>query len=92
MSVKKIFIILITAVVCVIVGAMVINILVPNVFKVGCNAIEQQIQRATGISIDINGDNNTDLRGDRNTTNSTGANGTVQGFQGGTGGGAGGTP
>lgn len=56
MSVKKIFITLITIVVCVILGAFVINTLMPNMVGTIINAAEGQIYRATGLSFDFNGD------------------------------------
>lgn len=56
MNVKKIFAILITVVVMIILGALVINVVVPNGFAGVCNAIEGGIKQATGIEIDFNGD------------------------------------
>ena len=56
MSVKKIFITLITVVACVMVGAFVLNVLMPNAISTGTNAIEDQLYRATGIKLDFNGD------------------------------------
>lgn len=56
MSVKKIFVILITVVVCVIIGAFIINILMPNAVASLINAAEDQIYNATGLSFDFNGD------------------------------------
>lgn len=56
MSVKKIFIILITIVACVILGALVLNVLMPNVVTQVVNAVEQSIYSGTGISMDLNGD------------------------------------
>ena len=56
MSVKKIFIVLITIVACVMVGAFVLNVLMPSAFKIGVNAVEDQIFRATGMKFDINSD------------------------------------
>lgn len=57
MNVKKIFIMLITIVACVILGAFVLNVLMPNVVTTVINAVEQQIWRATGLSFDFNADN-----------------------------------
>lgn len=59
MDVKKIFIMLITIVACVILGAFVLNVLMPNVVTTVINAVEQQIWRATGLSFDFNNDGNT---------------------------------
>lgn len=56
MDVKKIFITLITIVICVILGAFVINTLMPNVVNTVINAAEGQIYNATGLSFDFNGD------------------------------------
>ena len=56
MNVKKIFITLITVVACVMIGAFVLNVLMPNAIKTGTNAIEDQLYRATGIKLDFNGD------------------------------------
>ena len=56
MSVKKIFIILITIVACVIIGAFVLNTLMPNVVTGMVNSTEDMIYNATGMSFDFNGD------------------------------------
>lgn len=56
MSVAKIFKTLIVVVVCVIIGAFVLNTLLPNVVANLCNIIENGIKNATGISFDLNGD------------------------------------
>lgn len=56
MSVKKIFITLITVVACVMVGAFVLNVLMPNAITTGTNAVEDQLYKATGIKMDFNGD------------------------------------
>lgn len=56
MSVAKIFKTLIVVVVCVIIGAFVLNTLLPNVVANLCNTIENGIKNATGISFDLNGD------------------------------------
>lgn len=56
MSVAKIFKTLIVVVVCVIIGAFVLNTLLPNVVASLCNSIENGIKNATGISFDLNGD------------------------------------
>ena len=55
-TVKNIFKVLIVAIVCLVVGAFLINVLAPNATNQVTNAIEQQIWKATGISLDINGD------------------------------------
>lgn len=90
MKVSKIFVILITVVVCVIVGAFVINILMPNTVTSVVDTVENQIQHATGISLDLNGNgvsgasgNNTANMKDSNNdkSNSTNSSKTVDGFQ-----------
>lgn len=58
MSVKKVFIILITIVACVLIGALILNTLLPNVTKTLINSTEDMIFKATGMSFDFNGDNN----------------------------------
>lgn len=55
-SVKKIFMLLIIVVICIVVGAFTINILVPNALTSTVNAVEDTIFSATGMSIDLNGD------------------------------------
>ena len=56
MDVKKIFMILIGVVACVIIGALVLNVLLPNATTSMVNAVEGQIFNATGMSFDFNGD------------------------------------
>ena len=56
MSVKKIFTILITIVACVAIGALVLNILMPNAVTQVVNTTEDMIYKATGIAFDFNGD------------------------------------
>lgn len=58
MNVKKIFITLITVVACVILGAFVLNTLMPNVTTTLINAVEDQIFKATSLKFDFNKDNN----------------------------------
>ncbi len=55
-SVKKIFGVLIVAIMMVILGAFLLNILLPNVATSVVNAIEGTVYQATGISFDWNGD------------------------------------
>ena len=55
-SVKKIFGILIIAVMMVIIGGFILNILLPNVVTSIVNAVEGTVYQATGISFDWNGD------------------------------------
>ena len=56
MSVSKIFKILIVIVACVIIGALVLNVFLPNVVTSLSNAVENSIFSATGMSFDFNGD------------------------------------
>lgn len=96
MNVKKIFITLITVVACVILGAFVLNTLMPNVTTTLINAVEDQIFKATSLEFDFNNDgtigfNNNTYEGvneDKTVTGETGDN--VIGFNSGAGGGAGG--
>lgn len=55
MSVKKIFIILITIVACVMIGALVLNVLMPNVTTALVDSVENMVYNATGMSLDFNG-------------------------------------
>ena len=56
MSVKKIFVILITIVACVILGAFILNTLMPNVTNTLINSVEDMIYKATSMSFDFNND------------------------------------
>lgn len=56
MDIKKIFITLIVIVVMVMIGAMVINVLLPNVSTQIVNATEDMVFKATGLQFDFNGD------------------------------------
>lgn len=56
MSVSKIFIVLGTVIVCVIVIAFVLNVLLPNVVNSMVTAVENTIYNATGFALDLNGD------------------------------------
>lgn len=58
MGVRKIFIVLITVVACVLIGAFVLNILLPNVTSALVNASEDMLFKATGMKFDFNNDNN----------------------------------
>lgn len=90
MKVSKIFVILITVVVCVIVGAFVINILMPNTVTSVVDTVENQIQHATGISLDLNGNGTAGATGNTigtmkssstDKSNSANSSKTVDGFQ-----------
>lgn len=56
MDVKKIFITLIVVVACVMIGALILNTLMPNVTKSLVNSVEQMVFNATGMQFDWNGD------------------------------------
>ena len=98
-SVKKIFTVLIVMVACVVVGALVLNVLLPNVSSTLVDALEQMVYNATGMSfnwngndttpgdanrVDFTGDNSSDING-----NETGKSGQVAGLDAGGAGGAG---
>ena len=65
MSVQKIFITLIIIVACVAIGALVLNVLLPNVATTLVNAIENMIFQATKLEFDFNGDGNVGQSGQR---------------------------
>ena len=54
-SVKKIFTVLIVMVACVVVGALVLNVLLPNVSSTLIDALEQMVFNATGMKFNWNG-------------------------------------
>jgi len=60
MNVKGIFKVLIVIVACVIIGAFVLNILLPNVTTSMVNSLEDMVHNATGLQFDWNGD---DIKG-----------------------------
>ena len=72
MTVAKIFKILIIVVACVIIGALVLNVLLPNTTGALVDAVEDNIYKGTGMKFDLNGNANA---GNNNATNdySTGA-------------------
>lgn len=57
-SVKKIFTVLIIMVACVMVGALVLNVLMPNVTDTVVDALEGMVYNATGMTFDWNGNGN----------------------------------
>ena len=86
-SVKKIFITLITIVALVIVGAFLLNTLLPNVTTTLINSTGQMIYKATGLDFDFNADGTTGsmsgstFTGDNSDTTVTGqVNSNVEGF------------
>ena len=62
-GVRKIITVLIVMVVCVVVGALVINVFAPNAVNAVVGGVEAGIHGATGIEVDLNGDNNTGVQG-----------------------------
>lgn len=84
MSVKKIFVILITIVACVIIGALVLNVLLPNASVALVNATEDQIFKASGLQFDLNGDGNVGTNDDTydaaETSDADDASGDVDGW------------
>ena len=76
MTVGKIFKVLIIVVACVIIGALVLNVLLPNTATALVNSTEDMIYKATGMSFDFNGDSNA---GATNTTNTYNADITTGG-------------
>ena len=71
MSVRKIFIVLITIVVCVILGAFVLNVLMPNAVTAVVDAVEATIYQATGMKLDFNGDGDASNYTNQAATNNT---------------------
>ena len=56
---KKVFITLITIVALVVVGAFVLNVIMPNTVTTMVNTVEGMIYNTTGLSMDFNGDGRT---------------------------------
>lgn len=90
MSVKNIFITLIIVVACVMIGALILNTLLPNVTATLVNSVEDMIFNATGMKFDFNNDGNMGAQGDsaggytgaQTAGDDAGANGgNVDGFQ-----------
>lgn len=98
MSIQKIFMTLIIVIVCLIVGALVLNVIMPNVLTQMVNAVEGAIYSGTGMNFDLNGDgtkgagysNTADQGLKSDTTGGTGGAG-VGGYDGFKGTGGGGT-
>lgn len=53
---KNVITILVTCLVCIGIGAVVLNFIAPNATKLVCNTIEATLYNATGLAIDLNGD------------------------------------
>jgi hypothetical protein len=58
MSVKKIFLTLVVIVMCIILGAFLINVLLPNVTAQVIDSAEDSIYKETGMAFDFNSDGN----------------------------------
>ena len=56
MSVKKIFITLVVIVMCIILGAFLINVFLPNATAQVINAAEDAVYKSTGMQFDFNAD------------------------------------
>ena len=86
MSVQKIFITLIIIVACVAIGALVLNVLLPNVTTTLISAVENMIYQATKLEFDFNGDGvvgkaGTTFKGDnKDESNATTTGVDVEGF------------
>lgn len=83
---KKIFTILIVMVACIMIGALALNILLPNVTKALVDSTEDGIFKATGMAFDFNGDGQrgqANRNYDASQTNNNGGTGSagVDGFQ-----------
>ena len=72
MDVKKIFITLIVIVACVMIGALVLNVLLPNVTTALVDSAEDMIYNATKMSFDFNNNGN---NGETTGTEEMGGNG-----------------
>ncbi len=88
MGVGKIFKVLIVIVVCVMIGAMAINVIVPNAVSGLIDATEGMMYKASGISFDFNGNGTagSDSSGSSDFTGSSTGDaadelGTVEGFK-----------
>lgn len=84
-NVKKIFLVLITIVACVLIGAFLLNVLLPNTTTTTVDAVEDMIYKATGLSFDLNkngkyGRSNTRYGGTQDGKEGTG-HGIVEGFE-----------
>lgn len=86
MNVAGIFKTLIIVVACVIIGALVLNTLLPNVTTGLINGVEDMLFNATGMSFDFNNDSNAGTKStgtvdtSKNVTNTT-TNAGVAGFK-----------
>ena len=85
MKLSGIFKFLITAVVCIAIGAFIVTVVMPNVVNSTVNTVENGIHNSVGIDFDVNGDSQTgQLSGVQNSAGDTASQG-IQGVQGFTG-------
>lgn len=56
MSIQKIFMTLVIVIACLVIGALVLNVLLPNATTQLVNAFENAIFSGTGMKFDLNGD------------------------------------
>lgn len=88
MSVGKIFKVLIIIVACVIIGALILNTLLPNAATSLVDSVEDMIYKSTSMSFDFNGNGNAGGTNNNNIYNpditsggqSTDVQGGVEGF------------
>ena len=71
-QVKKIFTVLIVMVACVMIGALVLNVLMPNVTDTIVDALETMVYNATGMEFDWNGNGKTGSVGGTTFTDTVG--------------------
>lgn len=77
-TVKNIIVVLVVMVVCVMVGAIIINVVAPNAMRVVVGGIEAGVKNATGVEVNLDGSNDTlSARGtaDYGTANASGTSG-----------------
>ena len=55
-GIKKVFMILIAAVASVIIGALVLNVFLPNAVSIAVDSVENMIFQASGLSVDLDVD------------------------------------
>lgn len=77
MSVKKIFMTLVVIVMCIILGAFLINTLLPNVTAQVINSAEDSIFKATGMEFDFNADGHVGAPNSNYANDGVGADGGV---------------
>lgn len=71
MKVQNIFKLLVTVVACIVLGAMVLNIFLPNVVSQLSGVVEDSIYKATGMAFDFNGDGQAGSSNANNTYDDT---------------------